>query len=156
LKIIEAAKVFDALFLRQVWSGNETMLLDLVQDASPVGRSRLHYFLLNKGPWSRLDHNEPFIPGAPKKPEQGNFYPAGATKAEVEAWITSLPDAERRRATGFFTTIRRTADGTFTLVPYSRAVASGACGGAAARSRRTDAAADAEDVSREAGRSVNQ
>jgi hypothetical protein len=119
LKIIEAAKVFDALFLRQVWSGNETMLLDLVQDASPVGRSRLHYFLLNKGPWSRLDHNEPFIPGAPKKPEQGNFYPAGATKAEVEAWITSLPDAERRRATGFFTTIRRTADGKFTLVPYS-------------------------------------
>ncbi len=118
-KIIEAAKVFDALFLRQVWSGNETMLLDLVEDMSPVGRSRLHYFLLNKGPWSRLDHNEPFIPGAPKKPEQGNFYPAGATKAEVEAWITSLPDAERRRATGFFTTIRRASDGTFMLVPYS-------------------------------------
>ena len=28
-KLVEAAKVFDALFLRQVWEGNETMLLDL-------------------------------------------------------------------------------------------------------------------------------
>ena len=118
-KLIEAAKVFDALFLRQVWEGNETMLLDLVQDSSPMGRARLHYFLINKGPWSRLDHNEPFIPGAPMKPAQGNFYPAAATKAEVEKWINSLPDAERRRATGFFTTIRRGPDGRFTLVPYS-------------------------------------
>ena len=118
-KIVEAARVFDALFLRQVWEGNETMLLDLVLDSSPLGRARLHYFLLNKGPWSRLDHHEPFIPGAPKKPEQGNFYPAGATKAEVEAWINGLPDAERRRATGFFTTIRRGPDGRFMLVPYS-------------------------------------
>ena len=118
-KMIEAAKTFDALFLRQVWEGNDTMLLDLVRDDSPIGRARLDYFLLNKGPWSRLDHDEPFVPGAPMKPEQANFYPAGATKAEVEKWIASLPEAERRRATGFFTTIRRAPDGRFTLVPYS-------------------------------------
>jgi hypothetical protein len=118
-KMIEAARVFDTLFLRQVWEGNETMLLNLVQDSSPLGRARLHYFLINKGPWSRLDHNEPFIPGAPMKPAQGNFYPAGATKADVEKWINSLPEAERRRATGFFTTIRRAPDGRFMLVPYS-------------------------------------
>src|SRR5688572_21400754 len=118
-KMVEAAKVFDALFLRQVWEGNETMLLNLVQDSSPLGHARLHYFLINKGPWSRLDHNEAFVPGAPMKPAQGNFYPAASTKAEVETWITSLPDAERRRATGFFTTIRRAPDGRMTLVPYS-------------------------------------
>src|SRR5688572_24065060 len=118
-KMVEAAKVFDALFLRQVWEGNETLLLDLVQDSSPLGRVRLHYFLINKGPWSRLDHNEPFIPGAPMKPAQGNFYAAGSTKADIEKWIDSLPDAERRRATGFFTTIRRAPDGRFMLVPYS-------------------------------------
>ena len=38
----------------------------------------LHYFLINKGPWSRLDHNKPFVPGVPAKPEGANFYPAGA------------------------------------------------------------------------------
>ena len=118
-KIVEAAQTFDTLFLRQVWEGNETMLLDLIQESSPLGRARLHYFLINKGPWSRLDHNESFIPGAPAKPPQGNFYPAGATKEEVEKWINSLPDPERRRATGFFTTIRRAPDGRFMLVPYS-------------------------------------
>jgi hypothetical protein len=118
-KLIDAAKVFDALFLRQVWAGNETMLMDLVRDPSDTGRARLRYFLINKGPWSRLDEGESFIPGAPAKPDAANFYPAGATKAEVEAWINSLPDPERRRATGFFTTIRRGPDGRLVAIPYS-------------------------------------
>ena len=67
-KLVEASRIIDALFLRQVWAGNDAMLLDLVRDETPAGRARLHYFLINKGPWSRLDHNQPFIPGAPAKP----------------------------------------------------------------------------------------
>jgi hypothetical protein len=118
-RLVQASKILDTLFLRQVWAGNETMLLDLVADTSPLGKARLHYFLLNKGPWSRLDHNEPFIPGAPPKPPQANFYPAGATKEEVEAWIKALPEAERKPAAGFFTTIRRGPGGRFQAVPYS-------------------------------------
>jgi peptidase M49-like protein len=118
-RLVEAAKVMDTLFLRQVWAGNETMLLDLLQDTSELGRARLHYFLINKGPWSRLDENAPFIPGAPKKPEQANFYPAGATKEEVEAWIATLSGAQRAFAIGFFTTIRRNPEGKFVAVPYS-------------------------------------
>ena len=118
-KLVEAGRVFDALYLRQVWDGNETMLAELAADQTPLGRARLHYFLLNKGPWSRLDHNQPFVDGAPAKPPQGNFYPAGATKGEVEAWINGLGAAEKARATGFFTTIRRGPDGKFMLVPYS-------------------------------------
>jgi len=118
-KLVEAGKIFDALFLRQVWNGNETLLLDLMRDGSPLGHARLHSFLINKGPWSRLDHNEPFIAGVPPKPPEANFYPAGATKDEVEAWLKTLSAAERTRATGFFTTIRRGADGKFIAVPYS-------------------------------------
>jgi hypothetical protein len=118
-RLVQAAKVFDALFLRQVWEGNESMLLDLLRDDSPRGRARLHYFRINKGPWSRLDGNEAFIAGAPEKPAQANFYPAGASKADVEAWIKTLGPAERARATGFFTTIRRGPDGRFMAVPYS-------------------------------------
>ena len=118
-RLVQAAKVFDALFLRQVWEGNESMLLDLARDDSPLGRARLHYFRINKGPWSRLDGNEPFIAGVPEKPAQANFYPAGASKADVEAWIKTLGPAERARATGFFTTIRRGPDGRFIAVPYS-------------------------------------
>jgi hypothetical protein len=94
------------------------MLLDLVRDEAPASRVRLHYFLINKGPWSRLDHNQPFVPAAPAKPEGANFYPADASKAEIEQWIQSLPEAERARATGFFTVIKR-AGNSFSIVPYS-------------------------------------
>src|SRR5690349_16176833 len=40
-KLVEASKIVDALFLRQVWAGNEAMLLDLIRDDSPAGRARL-------------------------------------------------------------------------------------------------------------------
>src|SRR3954452_749140 len=90
-RLVQAAKVFDTLFLRQVWAGNEPMLLDLTRDTSPLGRARVRGFVLNKGPWPRLDGNQPFTPGVPAKPEQANFYPAGATKQDVDAWLKTLP-----------------------------------------------------------------
>jgi len=117
--LVRAAQVMDALFLEQVWSGNETMLQALAKDESAAGKARLHAFLLNKGPWSRLDHNEPFVDGAPPKPASANYYPADTTKAEIEGWIGSLGTDERSRATGFFTTIRRGPTGRLTAVPYS-------------------------------------
>ena len=117
--MVRAAQVMDALFLEQVWAGNESMLHTLIKDESPLGKARLHEFLINKGPWARLDHNAIFIPGAPEKLPSANFYPEGATKAEVEKWINSLGGAEKAKATGFFTTIRRGPDGRFIAVPYS-------------------------------------
>lgn len=127
-RLIEAARIMDALFLRQVWAGNDAMLQELASLASrPVGprasrsaAARLRYFLINKGPWDRLDHNRAFVPGAPAKPEAANFYPAGAAKTEVQAWLDGLTGKAKEAATGFFTTIRRAEDGTrFVAVPYS-------------------------------------
>jgi hypothetical protein len=118
-RIVEAARIMDALFLRQVWPGNESLLIELVQDETPLGRARLHYFLLNKGPWSRLDEDQPFVAGVGPKPPQAGFYPADATKEDVEKWIAGLSEAEQARARGFFTTIRRAPLGGFTAVPYS-------------------------------------
>ncbi|MCC7123284.1 MAG: hypothetical protein IT178_00435 [Acidobacteria bacterium] len=117
--LVRAAQVMDALFLRQVWAGNEALLTTLVTDRTAVGEARLRAFLVNKGPWSRLDHNEPFVSGVPAKPPSANFYPADATKADVDTWINTLPAAAKTQATGFFTTIRRGADGRLTAVPYS-------------------------------------
>jgi hypothetical protein len=120
-RLIDAGRVMDAIFLRQVWAGNETALLNLLRDSSPPGVERLHYFLINKGPWSRLDHDAPFVPGVPAKPEGGGFYPADASRQELQSWMQGLPEAERARANGFFTVIRRTPGnrGGFTAVPYS-------------------------------------
>jgi hypothetical protein len=118
-KLIEASKIIDALFLRQVWVGNEAMLLDLVRNRTAEGAARLQYFLINKGPWSRLDRDQGFVAGAPPKPAGANFYPVGASKEEIDGWLRSLSEAERARATGFFTVIRRGQGGGFVAVPYS-------------------------------------
>jgi len=132
-RLVDAARVMDSLFLKQVWGGNDAMLQDLAHAAvsqsgsataagsaaAESAAARLRYFLINKGPWSRLDHNRAFISGAPEKPEGANLYPSGATKADVQKWLDSLSGDEKARATGFFTTIRRTPAGTFAAVPYS-------------------------------------
>jgi hypothetical protein len=112
----------DGLFLEQVWAGNAALLTQLGADTSPEGRAELHYFLINKGPWSRLDQDAPFlrpIYSAPAKPEQANFYPADATKDEIEKWFGTMKGDAHARATGFFSVIRRTADGALVAVPYS-------------------------------------
>jgi Peptidase family M49 len=118
-KLIEAAKLLDPLFLRQVWSGNEAVLKKLEADSSPEGRERLHYFMLNKGPWSRNEKNEPFIAGVPhEKPKQAGFYPDDMTRDEFNAWVSGLSEQDKKRATGFFTVIRRGPDGKLKIVPY--------------------------------------
>jgi hypothetical protein len=122
-RLVAAARLMDSLFLRQVWSGNDALLQELSRAAlapnAADAQAQLHAFLINKGPWSRLDHNRIVIAGVPAKPESANFYPAGATKADVQKWIDGLGADEKASATGFFTTIRRGANGALTAVPYS-------------------------------------
>ena len=118
-KLVQASRIVDALFLRQVWAGNSGMLLELMRDTSSAGKARLEYFLLNKGPWSRLDNESAFVDGVGEKPHAAAFYPARATKEEIEAWHKALPEAERKAAQGFFTTIRRLPSGKLTSIPYS-------------------------------------
>jgi hypothetical protein len=119
--ILRAAQIMDPLFRRQVWAGNETLLTSLLQDRSPLGRERIHAFWQNQGPWLRLDEERPFIGGAGvgDKPPAANFYPADATKADLEQWMKGLPATEHAAAGGFFTTIRRAPDGHLIIVPYS-------------------------------------
>jgi hypothetical protein len=120
-KLLEAARVVDEIFLVQRWSGNRTLRAQLQRDVSPLGKARLHYFNLNKGPWSDLDGETAFLPGVPeRKPLGANFYPADMTKAEFESWVKSLPAAQQEQARGFFTVIRRGPDNKLTAVPYSQ------------------------------------
>lgn len=118
-EMVAAARLFDGLFMQQVWADNASTLVQLAADQSDEGRRRLQYFLVNKGPWSRLDENAPFVPGVGVKPPQANFYPADATKEEVQQWMDTLKGADRDLALGFFSTIRRNASGALTAVPYS-------------------------------------
>jgi len=119
-KLVEAARIMDALFLRQVWAGNDALLQTLARDTRGTGPDLLHRFLLNKGPWSRLDHSAPFVSGVPPKPGGANFYPIDMTREEVQRWLDGLPEEARNRAAGFFTVIRRHGNGSPVAVPYSQ------------------------------------
>jgi hypothetical protein len=121
-KIIEAAKWLDPLFRIQVWSGNQELEKKLLADKTAASRQRLHYFLINDGPWSRLDNNEPFIEGVPKEqPAGANYYPEDMTKDEFNSWLATLSEADKQKATGFFHLIRRGSDRKLAIVPYSQA-----------------------------------
>jgi len=120
-KIIAAARLFDPLFIRQVWTGNEALLAKLEADKTPLGRLRLHYFRINKGPWSQLDDNKAFMPGVPEhKPKNAAHYPDDMAKEEFSKWVETLSEADKAKATGFFYAIRRGKDGKLVAAPYSK------------------------------------
>ncbi len=121
-KLLEAAHVIDDIFLTQRWSGNRDLWRRLRADSSETGKARLHYFWLNKGPWSDLDEHAAFLTGVPARKLPGaNFYPEDMTRAEFDTWVRTLPKTEREKAEGFFHVIRRDAKTrALRAVPYSR------------------------------------
>jgi hypothetical protein len=120
-KLIEASRVLDDIFLNQLWSGNQALYTKLRRDPTPLGKARLHYFWINKGPWSSLDDGIAFLPDVPEKKLPGaNFYSEDMTRSEFEVWVKTLPEAERQKAEGFFTVIRRDRIGHLKIVPYSQ------------------------------------
>ncbi|HWZ44561.1 MAG TPA: hypothetical protein VNW97_13885 [Candidatus Saccharimonadales bacterium] len=120
-KIITAARLLNHIFMNQMWSGNVAMEGQLRHDRSPLGIARQHYFRINKGPWSEIDEHRVFVRGAPaKKPLGANFYPEDMTREEFETWVKTLSDADKQKAEGFFTVVRRGTDRKLKIVPYSQ------------------------------------
>jgi hypothetical protein len=120
-KLVEAARVLNDVFLRQMWSGNESLYTKLQRDTTPLGKARLNYFWLNKSPWSEIDNHEAFIPGVPAHKLPGaNFYPEDMTRDEFETWAKTLSKSDRDLAEGFFSVIRRDTNRKLHAVPYSQ------------------------------------
>ena len=55
IKLIEASRILNDIFMKQLWSGNMALYSRLQKDLTPLGKARLHYFWINKGPWSDID-----------------------------------------------------------------------------------------------------
>jgi len=120
VKLIQAARIVNHIFMQQFWSGDLALYQKLQEDHSPLGRARLHYFWINKGPWSEIDEHRAFLPGVPARKLLGaNFYPEDMAKEEFEAWTKTLTASEKDQAEGFFSVIRRGPDGKLKIVPYN-------------------------------------
>jgi hypothetical protein len=121
-KLMDAGRILNFVFMDQLWSGNRALYDKLQKDTSPLGKERLHYFWLNKGPWSDLDGHTAFLPDVPeRKPLGANFYPGDMSREEFEAWVKTLIAADRQQAEGFFTLIRRDGNRRLSMTPYSKA-----------------------------------
>src|ERR1700757_2218043 len=107
VKLLEAARILNDIFMKQLWVGNPLWYARLQLDTTPLGKARLHYFWINKGPWSDIDEYQAFLPNVPpQKPLGANFYPEDMTKQDFEHWVASLSPEEQERAKGFFTVVR--------------------------------------------------
>jgi len=121
VKLLEAARVLDPLFMTQLWEHNLELYEKLKKDKTPLGRARLKYFWQNEGPWSDLDGHSAFLPDVPeRKPLGANFYPLDMTKEEFERWAATLSKEDKEKATGFYSVIRRDQSKKLTIVPYSK------------------------------------
>jgi len=110
-KLIEASKLIDEIFWRQVSEDNPVL-----REQLPKPSAAYDYFVMNKGPWDRLKDDEPFI-GTKKKPAGAAFYPQDITKDEFERYVAAHPE-NKDALQGLFTIVRR--DGTALVgVPYS-------------------------------------
>jgi hypothetical protein len=123
VKLIEAGRIMDGIFMAQYWSGDLALYSRLQKDKTALGKARLQYFWINKGPWDFLDNFKAFLPGIPaEKPKGASFYPEDMSKAEFETWVASLSKEEQAQAKGFFTVIRRKSDAgakKLVAIPYS-------------------------------------
>lgn len=119
-KLIDAARLLDPIFDRQVWADNPATRERLAADKSPEGQARLAYFDIMRGPWDRQDHFSPFATDKPHPPGAG-FYPEGLTADAFHDWIKKHP-GDKQRFESLLTVIRRDGEG-LTAVPYSKAYA---------------------------------
>jgi len=60
-RLIRAAAVMDGLFLKQVYSRNENLLIQLERGKSDLEKKALEFFRINFGPFDRLNNHHPFI-----------------------------------------------------------------------------------------------
>ncbi len=104
--LIDAAKITDAIFWKQVW-GDKTALLAGIKD--PEVNRFANY---NYGPWDRLDGDKPFLPEYGDRPRGARFYPSDMTKQEFEAWEQAGKD-------GLYSIVKRNPEGGLSLSKYS-------------------------------------
>jgi hypothetical protein len=116
--IIRAARQMDALYMRQVWPGTRALIRDRQAVQTSAAEAELAALNFFKGPWG--PSGAAFIAGVPSERPIGDYYPSGTTKHDIEAWLATLPEPERKRALDSFTVIEGGQSGRFEVAPYAR------------------------------------
>ena len=118
--MVRAAQVMDALFLEQVWAGNES-------DALQPDQGRIAG---RQGAAARIPDQQGAVvaarsqrrrscPARRRNRRRPTTIPKARPRRKSRSGSSRWAAPRRRSATGFFTTIRRGPDGGFVAVPYS-------------------------------------
>jgi hypothetical protein len=116
-RLVNAAKVIDAIFALQAWQGNPAFAPRVAALTGPEARAAKDYYRIMAGPWDRLKGFEPFLGTAPH-PKGAGFYPEDMTKEEFERFLVAHP--EQHAAFTSTTTVIRRSGGALVAVPYSQ------------------------------------
>jgi hypothetical protein len=115
--ILQAARQINSVYIRQVWPGTQSLIRARQSATNPTSLAELDALNFFKGPWG--PGGTAFIDGVPTQLPVEDFYPPGTTKLEIENWLGTLSEPDRRRALGAYTAIERRPDGSYQTVAYS-------------------------------------
>jgi hypothetical protein len=116
--IIRAARQMDALYMRQVWPGTRALILSRQATQTSAADAELAALNFFKGPWGPT--GSAFLADVPPAQPIGDYYPPGTTKHDIESWLATLSEPNRKRALDPFTVIERGRNGQFDMVSYAR------------------------------------
>ncbi len=138
-ELLEAARLADEIFWRQT-SNAAVRLRDEMTASRPDDDPVRRFYMMQAGPYDRLDHDAPFIHGVPPKSPGAGFYPDDLTADEFQRWIEAHPE-DRESFLSPYTVIRREGE-ALVDVPYHAAYAEQVEPLAAALRRAADLAED--------------
>jgi hypothetical protein len=116
--LLRAARQMDTLYMRQVWPGTRALITERQSAQTSAAQAELEALNFFKGPWGPT--GTAFIGAVPSERPIGDFYPSGTTKRDIEIWLGTLSEPDRKRALDSFTVIERGQNGPFEVVPYGR------------------------------------
>jgi len=108
-QLVIALRELESMYWRQ--SDPEALALynALESDKSPLAQKLRHYLFINGSRFDLVDGNKPFVGTAPMPPGHA-LYPAGVTRAEIEAYIARNP-ARRNAIYNPYSVVTRTGPG---------------------------------------------
>ena len=118
LALVDACRDLENIYWRQVDPEDIATYNTLARSSDPRDQLVRRLLWIHGGRWDLLDGNRPFL-GARRMPPGAALYPADATRAEIDAWVSRNP--ERRDAIYSERTVVVRKDGGFDAIPYRTA-----------------------------------
>jgi hypothetical protein len=93
-QLVIASRALESMYWRQSDPAGLALYKALASSDAAGARSVRHYLFINGSRWDLVHENQPFV-GTEKMPPGHALYPADLTRAAVDAYAASHPDAKR-------------------------------------------------------------